>query len=619
VAAAEDQDGWQPGDSASECSAPGYDASWEEGLEAFAEADEAIGQPTPNVDECQALEDSEMDYEFSCGGIEGVPPAPVKPSRAAIEEAFHSPPFRHGAAYAQSCRVDPYALPPDLRSEAIPECGAAYSILSALREMGYEEDAWGRALTADTADRSPPAPEAHPTGAPQPKATRARAQARRTRFPPADDRDTGDPADEEPPEEAPDRPPQRSKHARAGDFRAAFKSSYFAFSMDQLLRLVHDPKFLKALQDLRTALEEQDAEVSLISMGADETTTTDLPMEDLLGMIHAATENTSRTLPEAVAHVGSALMARSWAPEVAESTASPSSPEQAQSPGGPSGPTTRRLPPSDQVPRPDRKPHEYNQFKFPPRKEALKEKNVRFAEQRKQNQESASGILRRDQEKFMFTFPPANGKTFSIVFPFGRMCCCFGFISLTSDEVLYRLLVGFDTGAEHNLISLRALAKAKKWITADTTCRVGKPTDRLAMMALGARPLHVIGVVQKFPVRIKHVLLRLDLLVVASMSKDILFGRPAMRTYTTNVQEGDIPIISMKVPKADFIEKLTPPTLKQQPAYKGAPAEALLPLRLTTTNGLFAQWYETTRTCTEVLKEDINAMVGPADNRHPSS
>jgi Aspartyl protease len=185
------------------------------------------------------------------------------------------------------------------------------------------------------------------------------------------------------------------------------------------------------------------------------------------------------------------------------------------------------------------------------------------------------------------------------------MISCYAYVSKTNDDPNLRRLAAFDTGAEHNIARFDAFKAALPWLMEDPAVKVGLLDEPLQMLALGARPLRVMGVVHHFPIRMKHFILRMDVLIVSHMTRDFLIGRPAMREYSMLIQEGENPIISFKVPKKDFILPLVPQTIKTTPAFRAAPDSMGLGVRFNTNNGLFAQWYTTKKRCIEVTKADL--------------
>jgi hypothetical protein len=147
-------------------------------------------------------------------------------------------------------------------------------------------------------------------------------------------------------------------------------------------------------------------------------------------------------------------------------------------------------------------------------------------------------------------------------------------------------------------------------ILEDEEVVIYKLDEPLKMFAVGGKPLLIHYVVKNLPLRIKHFRVRAEVMVTLSLaSKDILLGRPFMRGYSVNIQEGDQPQVSFKVARKDVFTEFAPTTIKQSPAFKAAAPSTLIGVKISTNGGLFAPWIPTSRKCHIVTTADIKARL----------
>jgi hypothetical protein len=192
--------------------------------------------------------------------------------------------------------------------------------------------------------------------------------------------------------------------------------------------------------------------------------------------------------------------------------------------------------------------------------------------------------------------------------PYGKMLTLYVWADKGTPEGT-KFLAAWDTGAEHNLIKDRVFWQMVPFIQEDPNAKIVLFENPVQMFGVSGRPLTVKGAVIKCPLRIKHYLIRADFMIVSQIAKDVIFGRPFLRDYRVNLQEGDDPQIRFKIPKKDFIAGLIPAELTRRPEFAAAPDDRGIPVKFTTTNGLYASWYHTSRSCTVATPKDLQQAL----------
>jgi hypothetical protein len=195
------------------------------------------------------------------------------------------------------------------------------------------------------------------------------------------------------------------------------------------------------------------------------------------------------------------------------------------------------------------------------------------------------------------------------------MFTCLGFVvdpkpttskpELQNDEAR-KLRCAWDTGAELNMIAENAIEKVVPSLISDPKTKVFKPLRRIPMQAVGGTTIWISAIIKNLPFRIKHFIVRADVYVTSKLpGKDILLGRPFMKEYAVNIQEGDHPQISFKVPREDIVVQLAPTVMKSSPAFQAATPSTPIGVKISTAGGLYAPWFSNAKQCVQVTVQDI--------------
>jgi hypothetical protein len=117
------------------------------------------------------------------------------------------------------------------------------------------------------------------------------------------------------------------------------------------------------------------------------------------------------------------------------------------------------------------------------------------------------------------------------------------------EEQAARLLLGLDTGAELNVMSIKALSQVFHLAARSDGFRLVRLDRPIAVNMANRSGLKATHLVTKLPVRVKHVIFRIDAIITNFLSRDILLGRPFLAEYGCTYKEGDLPTLTASVPK----------------------------------------------------------------------